>query len=358
MKGKFKFDITRFSSLFSPVMIVSITIILTSLVILSVGVNPFEAYYYMITGAFGNSSRIIDTLNKAVPICFAGFAVAFSTKAGIFNMGVEGQLVIGAFGATIAGIYIKGLPPIIHIPLALLIGALFGVLYGALPSLLFTFKGSDLLVMHILLNTIAALLLNYLVCGPFSAGSSSITATDPILKSSELPYLITKPNRLSIGIILVLITAVILWVYFYKTTSGYELRSLGQNKNAARVAGIPVKRYYLIALLLSSVLAGMAGSVEVLGNYHRLYPDFSPGYGFDGIPISSLAKGNPFGIIIGSIIFGAIRAGSLNMQAKTGIPYELISVVQGILIILISCQTFFKSISKSWEIKHRREAAR
>lgn len=353
MKEKSKINLSCFSSLISPALIILITIALTSLVILSVGVNPLEAYYYMVVGAFGNSSRIIDTVNKAVPICFAGFAVAFSTKAGIFNFGVEGQLMFGAFGSMLAGVYIKGLPPIIHIPLALLVGMFFGVLYGALPSILFTFRRTDLLVMHILMNTIATLLLNYLIYGPFSAGQSTITASDAIQASAELPYLITRPNKLSVGIILVFAVAAILWVYFYKTTSGYELRSLGQNQNAAKVVGISVKKYYLVALLLSGALAGLAGSVEIQGNYHRLYPNFSPGYGFDGIPISSLAMGNPFGIIIGSVIFGAIRTGSLNMQAKTGISYELISVIQGILIILISCQSFFKSVSKSWEVRNK-----
>lgn len=345
MKVKVKgrgFDI---NSLFSPFMIVGITVLFTSLVILSVGINPLKAYYYMITGAFGSKSRIIDTLNKAVPICFAGFAVSMSTRAGIFNMGVEGQLIIGAFGAVIAGIYIEGLPAALHIPLAILCGMLFGALYALIPSLLFVFKQVDMIVLLVMMNNIAQLLVTYLVFGPFSAGKSTITATDMVQESAKLPYLITRPNRLSAGILLVFIVAVILYHYYYRTTKGYELRSLGQNRQAAIVAGIPAAKIYLITLLLSGALGGLAGGVEILGNYHRLYPNFSPGYGFDGIPISSLATGNPFGIMIGSIIFGAIRVGSLNMQVKTGIPVELVSVIQGTLITLIACQKFFKSFA-------------
>ena len=344
------FDI---SNLFSPVIIVGITVLLTSLVIGSVRVNPLEAYYYLIVGAFGNPSRIIDTLTKAVPISFAGFAVSMSTRAGIFNIGVEGQLTMGAFGATIAGIYLVGLPPIIHIPLALLIGMLFGVLYAMLPSLLFVFKEVDMIVILIMMNNIAKLLVTYLVFGPFSSGMSSITATDAVQISARLPNLITQPNRLSIGILLVLAVAIILYLYYYRTTKGYELRCLGQNREAAIVAGLPAKRIYLVALLLSGALGGLAGSVEILGNFHRLYPNFSPGYGFDGIPISALAVGNPFGIIIGSIVFGAIRTGSLYMQIRTGIPVELVLVVQGILITLIACQRFLKNYANAKVMKQR-----
>lgn len=356
-KKERKFNI---SSLFSPLVIVLVTVAFTSVIIASVGQNPLEAYYYLIKGAFGSPAAIINTINKAVPICFAAFAVSVSTKAGIFNIGVEGQLVFGAFGATLAGVYLQGLPAVVHIPLALLCGMVFGMLYGALPMVLFITRGTNLFVIFILMNNIANLLTTYFVVGPFAGENEMISATNVIQDSAKLPYLITKLSKLHIGIIIVLFVAVLMWLYMNKTTSGYKLRTVGLNRQAATYAGLPVKKYLGVALLVSGALGGLAGGVEVLGNYHRLYDGFSPGYGFDGIPIAMLASGNPFGMILGSLVFGAIRVGSLNMQNKAGVSSELVSVVQGVLITLIACQSFFGLVAKKWARgkKPEKEAAK
>lgn len=351
-KPRFKLELNR---LFSPLVIVAVTLIFTSVIILSVGQNPLEAYYYMVVGAFGSSAAIINTINKAVPICFAAFAVSVSTRAGIFNIGVEGQLAFGAFGATLAGIYLTGLPAVIHIPLCLLSGMLFGMLYSALPTALFIGRGTNLFVLFILLNNIAKLLTTYFVVGPFAGENEMISATDMIQDSAKLPYLIQKPSKLTIGILIVLAVAFLLWFYVSKTTNGYELRAVGRNRQAAAYAGIPIKHYLAGALLVSGALGGLAGSVEVMGNYHRLYDGFSPGYGFDGIPIAMLANNNPFGMIVGALVFGAIRVGSLNMQNKAGVSSEIVSVIQGVLITLIACQSFFGMVAKKWAGQRRRQ---
>lgn len=343
------------SSLFSPLMILLITVAFTSLIILSVGQSPLKAYYHMLVGAFGSPSAIINTINKAVPICFAAFAVSVSTRAGIFNIGVEGQLAFGAFGATLAGIYLRGLPAIVHIPLCLLSAMLFGMLYGALPTALFVKRGTNLFVLFILMNNIVKLLITYFVVGPFAGENEMISATNMIQNSAKLPYLIQKPSRLNIGILIVILVALLLWFYVSKTTSGYELRAVGQNRQAAAYAGIPVKFYLAGALLVSGALGGLAGGVEVLGNYHRLYDGFSPGYGFDGIPIAMLAGNHPLGMILGSLVFGAIRVGSLSMQNKAGVSSELVSVIQGVLITLIACQHFLRTIAKKWVSQSRRK---
>lgn len=347
-----KFDVSR---LFSPLMIIGLTIVLSSLVILSVGQNPVDAFYYLVVGAFGSPAAIINTINKAVPIAFAAFAVAVSTQAGIFNIGVEGQLMFGAFGATLAGIYIKGLPAILHVPICLFAGMLFGVLYALLPTTLFIRRGTNLFVTCILMNNIAKLLITYFVVGPFAGDNKMVSATDKIQESANLPYLVQSPNKLTIGILIVIFVAALLWFYEEKTTSGYELRAIGLNRQAAAYAGAPIKKYLAGALLVSGALGGLAGSVEVLGNYHRLYDGFSPGYGFDGISIAMLARGNPFGMIIGSLAFGAIRVGSLNMQNKAGVSSEIVDVIQGILITLIACQYFFTMVAKKWSNKRSKK---
>lgn len=353
---KHKLNRNTMAGILSPIVIVAITLLFTSVLMLGVGANPLQAYYQLLKGAFGSPSGMINTINKAVPICFAGFAVAVAKKAGIFNIGVEGQLVFGAFGSALAGIYLEGLPAFIHIPLALFAGMLFGALYALIPAALYVGRGVNLLVIFIMMNNIVKLLITYFVVGPFAGKNNMITATDPIQDSAKLPYLITKPNRLSIGIFIVLGVAVILWVYMNKTTSGYEMRSCGDNREAAKYAGINVNGYLFSALLLGGALAGLAGGVEVLGNYHRLYDGFSPGYGFDGIPIALLANGNPIGVIVGSILFGALRAGSINMQTKAGVPGEIISVIQGTLVTLIACEYIIRFMLT--RRKSKKEAAK
>lgn len=330
----------------SPVLIVGIAVLFTSLLMLAVGSNPLNAYWVMLKGSLGSTRALINTVNKAVPICFAAFAVAIANKAGIFNIGVEGQLAFGAFGAALAGAYITGLPAWLHIPLALLCGMAFGMLYALLPTLLFVRRGVNLLVICIMMNNIVKLLITYFVNGPFAGDNAMVSSTKAIQDSAELPYLVRKPSRLSIGVLIMLAVAVILWWYMNKTTSGYEMRMCGLNRQAAAYSGIPVKRYMGLSLLAGGALAGLAGGVEVLGNYHCLYDNFSPGYGFDGIPIAILAGGNPVGIIVGSLLFGALRTGSIDMQTKAGVSSDIVTVIQGALITLIACDYIFRFLVK------------
>lgn len=326
------------SSLFTPLAIVALSMTLAAVLILVTGGNPILAYAQIFMGAFGSLSNVINTINKAVPICFAGFAVAISSRAGLFNIGVEGQLVFGAFGCALAGMAFQGMPPAIHIPLALLSGMLFGVLYAVIPTALYIWKNVNLIVVFIMMNNIVNLLITYFVNGPFAGDNKMVAATNSVQNSAKLPYLITKPNKLTVAIFIVLAAAVVLWFYMEKTISGYKLRAIGGNRLAARYAGLPVRRYLAAAILMSGAMAGLAGSVEVLGTYHQLYDKFSPGYGFDGIPIAILANGNPFGVVVGGLLFGALRVGSIQMQAKAGISSEIVSVIQGSLITLIACQ--------------------
>lgn len=342
------------AAVLSPLVIVGLSLVLSSVLIIGTGVNPLQAYYYMLSGAFGTPANIINTINKAVPICFAGFAVAIGRKAGIFNIGVEGQLIMGAFGSALAGIYLKGLPAIVHIPLALLAGMIFGAVYALLPGILYIKRNVNLLVAFILMNNVAGLLITYFVVGPFAGDNKMISATDSVAATARLPYLIARPSRLTIGFLIMAVTALLIWIYMNKTVSGYEMQSCGQNREAARYAGIPVNAYILAGILLSGALGGMAGGVEVLGNYHRLYDGFSPGYGFDGIPIALLSGGHPLGIILGAVLFGALRVGAIYMQTQLGVSSEIVSIIQGLLVTLIACE----SIIRFWLAggKRRKEA--
>lgn len=332
-----------------PAALLLLALILAALLVLVTGHNPISAFGALFVGAFGSFDAVINTINKSVPICIAAFAVGIASKVGVFNIGVEGQLLMGAFGAAVAGIYIKGLPAIIHVPVCILSGMLFGAAWAFLPAFLYVKRGTNLLIANILMNSMSTLMLTYLVMGPFAGPVVVVPATDSIQKSAELPLLIDSSSDLSIAVLIMLATAVVLHTYLYKTTSGFELRAVGQNRMAADYVGINSGKYTLFALLVGGMLAGLAGSLEILGNYHILYNNFSPGYGFDGIPIALLAGGNPYICIIGGVLFGTLRAGSQNMQIVTGVNKEIVTVIQGLLVTLIGAEFmiryFLKKIS-------------
>lgn len=330
------------ANVLTPLVIICMAFLFASVLILSAGFNPVAAFYHLFAGAFGTKASLINTINKAVPIAFAGFAVALSKKAGIFNIGIEGQLIFGAFGSVLPGIFLKGLPAAIHIPVCLLSGMLFGAAYALLPTLLFVKRGTNLMVMGIMMNNIASLVITYLIVGPFAGKNATVSSTEMVEESAFLPYIITKPNKLSIGILIVFAVAFLMWLFINKTSIGYELKMCGANRQAARYSGIKVTFYMTAALLLSGALGGLAGGVEILGNYHRMYDSFSPGYGFDGIPIALLTGGNPIGVIAGALLFGALRVGAMKMQTQVGVSTEIITVIQGTLVVLIACESLIR----------------
>ena len=330
------------ANLLTPLVIICMAFLFASVLILSAGFNPVAAFYPLFAGAFGTKASLINTINKAVPIAFAGFAVALSKKAGIFNIGIEGQLIFGAFGSVLPGIFLKGLPAVIHIPVCLLSGMLFGAAYALLPTLLFVKRGTNLMVMGIMMNNIASLVITYLIVGPFAGKNATVSSTEMVEESAFLPYIITKPNKLSIGILIVFTVAFLMWLFINKTSIGYELKMCGANRQAALYSGIKVTFYMTAALLLSGALGGLAGGVEILGNYHRMYDSFSPGYGFDGIPIALLTGGNPIGVIAGALLFGALRVGAMKMQTQVGVSTEIITVIQGTLVVLIACESLIR----------------
>lgn len=330
------------ANVLTPLVIICMAFLFASVLILSAGFNPVAAFFHLFAGAFGTKASLINTINKAVPIAFAGFAVALSKKAGIFNIGIEGQLIFGAFGSVLPGIFLKGLPAVIHIPVCLLSGMLFGAAYALLPTLLFVKRGTNLMVMGIMMNNIASLVITYLIVGPFAGKNATVSSTEMVEESAFLPYIITKPNKLSIGILIVFAVAFLMWLFINKTSIGYELKMCGANRQAARYSGIKVTFYMTAALLLSGALGGLAGGVEILGNYHRMYDSFSPGYGFDGIPIALLTGGNPIGVIAGALLFGALRVGAMKMQTQVGVSTEIITVIQGTLVVLIACESLIR----------------
>lgn len=321
------------------------------------------AYGAMIDGSLGSLSTIISALQSgdraairqafypvleslvsATPYIFAGLAVAVGFRCGLFNIGVEGQLFVGAIFSVWVGYTLKGLPTIIHVPLALAAGALGGALW-ALPAAILKAKvGAHEVINTIMLNYIAFRLSDWLLNGPMMRPGTANPVSPNIELSAHLYRFFSDPIRFHLGFFIALGVAVFVWWFLFRTTLGFELRTVGTNPNAARYAGMSITRNYLIAFGLSGALAGLAGANEVLGVNHNLASAFSSGYGFDSIALALLGKSHPLGVVLAALLFGTLRSGGTRMQNIAQIPVDIIGIVQALVIAFIAAPAIIRSI--------------
>lgn len=324
------------SELLVPLLAIFTALAIGALIILLTGTDVLKAYGGLFGGAFGTPENLANTLVESTPYIFSGLAVALGFKCGLFNIGAEGQLAMGAMAAAVAGYAITGLPLLIHLPLAVLIGALGGALWGAIPGFLRAKTGAHEVITTIMLNYIAIRLTDYLIKVPFRDPASSAPQTPTIEPSAELPLLFGANYRLHAGFILAVVMAFVIWWLLKKTTIGFEIRTVGSNPDAAQYAGMSITRNFVLAMALSGGLAGLAGVSQVLGLQHKLQSSFSAGYGFDSIAIALLAKSNPIAIIPAALFWGALRQGAGLMQLESGISKDLINIIQALVIVFIA----------------------
>jgi len=298
----------------------------------------------------------LESLVVTTPYLITGVAIALGFQAGVLNMGGEGQLFMGSIMAGWAGWTFQGLPPIIHVPLALLIGVLAGALWGFIPGLLKAKTGAHEVITTIMMNYISFSLSQYLITGPFQDPNESFK-TPFIEESAHLLRFFEDPLRLHIGFIIAIVVAVIVWYVLYKTTWGFEFRNVGLNPNASRYAGINASMVTILALTFSGALAGLAGAVEMLGVNFRAVQSLTTGYGWDAIAISLLAKNHPLIVIITSMLFGFMRQGSRVMQINTGIPIDIISILQAFILFFIAAPAIIRTIYRLKEPKSGESAS-
>jgi simple sugar transport system permease protein len=285
-----------------------------------------------------------ESLVTSTPYIFAGLAVALGFRVGLFNIGVEGQLYIGAIFAVAAGIYITGLPAIIHIPLALLAGAIGGGIWGFIPGWLKAKTGGHEVINTIMMNYVAFRVSEYLLRGPLKnpEGYSPVSAW--IQDSAKLFRFFDKPIRFHMGFFIALLVAGIVYWFLFKTTWGYTLRTVGANPRAAKYAGMNITQSTVLAMVLSGGLAGLAGANEVLGVNYNLAVAFSSGYGFDAIALALLGKSHPVGVVLAALLFGFLRNGAIQMQLTAGIPIDIISVLQAFILAFIAAPAIIRTI--------------
>ena len=295
---------------------------------------------------------VTDSLVTATPYIFAGLAVAVGFRCGLFNIGVEGQLFIGAICSVWVGFAIKGLPAIIHIPLALLAGALGGALWAFVPAILKAKTGAHEVINTIMMNYIAFRLSDWLLGdkGPLKNPETANPISPLIEKSAELPRFFPYPIRFHLGFFIALGVALFIYWFLFKTTLGFEIRTVGANPNAARYAGMSITRNLILAMCLSGALAGLAGANEVLGVNHNLAFAFSSGYGFDSIALALLGKSHPLGVVLAALLFGTLRSGATRMQNVARIPIDIISVIQALIIAFIAAPAIIRTLYRLKEV--------
>ena len=327
-----------------PVLAVFAALLFGAIMLVLLGANPIEGYSEMFIGAFGSGDALIATLLKATPLLFVGTGIVIAFRAGVINIGAEGQMVLGGLFAAMAALYLPEMPAIIMVPVVLLAGVLGGALWGWIPGALKAYYRVNEILSTIMLNIVAVQLMAYLLRGPLIDPAeiergTRIPQTARLAESADLPILFG--DRLHIGPVLAVLCAIATYYLLWRTPLGYRLRAVGLSEHAARYAGIPVRRTIALALTLSGALAGLAGAVLVFGSEsHRMVTDgstmgFTGGAGFNGIVAALLGGLHPLWTIPASFLFGGLIVGGQALQRAVQVPSALIVALNGLVVIFV-----------------------
>ena len=333
-----------------PVLAILTAMIVGGIIILLVGGDPLLAYRGLIEGSLGSKKALSETAVWATPYIFAGLAVALAFKGGLFNIGAEGQLAVGAVFSALIGYALPewlgfDLPTYIHLPLALLIGALMGGIWAGIVGALKAYTGGHEVINTIMMNYIALNTTSFLLNGVMKDKSpTNVIARTPLIADSARMPPIFDGLRVHWGFVLALLMAFFIWWLLNKTTLGFEIRTVGLNPDAAKYAGINVKRTIILTMLFSGMLAGLAGAIEVTGLNFRHELGFSIGYGYDAIAIALLGRSHPLGVVLAALLFAAMRNGATRMQFLTQMPVDLISMIQALILLFVAADAIVRYI--------------
>lgn len=308
-----------------------------ALVLAATGHQPASVYRLMLDEAFGGEQRIAATLTEATPLLLTGLAAAIAFRAGVFNVGAEGCFYLGGIVAAVIGYSLPSWPGAALIPLALIAAAAVGGAWLVAPGLLRVRLGVDEVVTTLMLNFIAIGLTSWLVDGPLLARGSANSATPQIVAAAELPRLL-PPTTLHLGFLISLILALAYGAWSRFCAGGFESRLVGLNPRFSRAVGIDFKRVILRAMVASGVVGGLAGGIHTLGLVHRFVAGFSPGYGFTGIAIALLARNSALGVVVAAVLFGALSSAGANIQLFSNVPFEIVEVLQGAVMIFATAR--------------------
>jgi simple sugar transport system permease protein len=331
--------VTRYRRLFAgPLGAVVIALVLAALAMIVAGVSPLDGFAALFGGALGGPHQIAETLVQTTSLLLPALGICLAFRAGLFNIGAEGQLLVGGLFAGTAGAHLN-FPAVITIPILLALGFVGGGLWGAIAGWMKARFGANEIISTLMLNFVAASLASYLVSGPLRSSLASGAETAPLLPQGWLPVII--PNtRLTIAIVIALALAAALRFVFARTVFGYDLRAIGEAPEAARRQGVDVRRMTWLALALSGAIAGLGGATIVTGVLHRFNTELSPGYGFTAIAVALVGDLNPLWICVAAFGFGILEAGGLAMQATAQVPKDAIHVIEGLIVIVLAARRY------------------
>ncbi|WP_066320709.1 ABC transporter permease [Bacillus sp. FJAT-29814] len=328
----------RLTGLLTPIIAVLLGIIVGTIIMLVSGYDPVAAYTALWNGAFGDIYYVGEVIRQFTPYILAGLAVAFAFRVGLFNIGVEGQFIVGWLAAVWVGVAFD-LPKIIHLPLAILASIVAGAIWAYIPGLLKARFRVHEVIVTIMMNYVALHATNYIIRNYLAAKSGD--KTEPIHQTaslrSEWLESLTDYSRLHWGIVLAIACCFIMWFLLEKTTRGFELRAVGFNQDAAQYAGMNVNRNIILSMVISGAFAGLAGAMDGLGTfgYAAVKGGFT-GVGFEGIAIALLGANSALGVFFSAILFGALKVGSLNMPLEAGVPNELVNIIIALIVFFVA----------------------
>lgn len=320
----------NFLKILVPILSILIAFIIGGIVISCLGKNPLLAYQSLFAGAFGSSSKLAQTLTIACPLIFTGLAATVAYKCGVFNLGGEGQFIMGALASVWFATQVTCVRGATSIIISLILGAIAGGIWGAIPGILKTVRGLNEMIVSILMNYFALYFMGFIYTNVLRDGS--VPQTFPVPDESKLPR-ISGDFKVHIGFLIAVVIAVLLHLYLNQTASGMKLKAVGMNQTAAGINGFAVKKYFLFSFILSGAVAGLGGSIELHGKQYRLMSGFGDGFGFDGVAIALIAQLNPIATVIIAIFFAILRKGASAMQATLKIPTSVVDMIEALVIV-------------------------
>lgn len=340
-----------------PILSVLTAVLVGSALILLDGRDPITAFEGLFEGAFLEPRGLLASFRNMTPLVLSGLAVAFAFKSGLFNIGVQGQLILGSVVAAWIGFSVKGLPPLLHVSLAIVASMVAGGLWAGIAGVLKAYADAHEVITTIMLNYIAAQFAAWLIStgsdgsrpGPLAspeAASDAIARTPEILSSAELPVIYSVPPNFDLhaGVFIAIIASIVIAFLLYRTTFGFQLRMNGFSPSAAQYAGVNVKRVTIITMVIAGCLGGLAGGIQTLGVNHGYEGNQSLGLGFDGITVAFLASNSPIGVNISAFFFGAMDSGTTRMALSADVAKELIQVIQAMILMFVAADQIIRQL--------------
>jgi len=325
------------SSWRQPLAATVLTLVVGFILVALVSDRPVAAYEQLILGNFSSTANFANLLNRVTPVLLIGLGVVFAFRAGIFNVGGEGQLFLGAIASAALAIKLPDLPGPVMVLTCLLGGIVAGAFWAWIPGVLKVRFEVDEVVTTLMLNFVATLLTSYLVAGVLRDKDAYGAVSVPIQKSAWLPALPGLPQA-DWGVVLALVAVVASWVVLFRTVWGASLRAAGTNARFAESVGVKAGRDVIAAMMVSGAFAGLAGAVYVLGTGHRFEQNFSPGLGLIGLTVALMGREHPFGVLLASIFYAMMLNGSALMQLETDVPRSLVDLITGVLVLLMTVE--------------------